>query len=382
MTVTTVTVTNTWTGGGTYLGTNFTYHPDPQGSGASVTRTPAIPTEGRYRVYTRWAAASTYASNATFTVHHAGGSSAVAVNQTIGGGQWNLLGDYDMEPGQSHRVVVSDTGADGFVIADAVRLVHIGDSRRIAADAVNPGLNPGDAEDVMYVHADHLGSAQKMTSNSGAVLWDAAFTPFGLEDSITGTAANDNRFPGQRFDAETALHYNYFRDYDPSAGRYIQSDPIGLVGGLNTFAYVGGNPISRTDSLGLIFYNNSPPITVPVTGNTAQQLQCVENCLGANNDHGGKGLLCTGGKEQSGHNSGSKHYSNDAADVAGQAFNNYPTGAVLICAAKCGFSHGWYEDKPGYRRDHWHLQNGPGLGVPPLPNPNMTPIPKPIPNTP
>jgi len=57
--------------------------------------------------------------------------------------------------------------------------------------------------------------------------------------------------PGQYFDKETNTHYNYFRDYDPSQGRYVESDPIGLRGGINTYAYAMNQPLVRSDSLGL-----------------------------------------------------------------------------------------------------------------------------------
>jgi RHS repeat-associated protein len=59
------------------------------------------------------------------------------------------------------------------------------------------------------------------------------------------------RFPGQYYDQETGLHYNYYRTYDPATGRYITSDPIGLNGGVNTFGYVGGNPVYWSDQYGL-----------------------------------------------------------------------------------------------------------------------------------
>jgi RHS repeat-associated protein len=66
-----------------------------------------------------------------------------------------------------------------------------------------------------------------------------------------GTFSYDLRFPGQFYDQNAKLHYNYFRDYDPNTGRYIESDPIGLRGGINTYAYAQGNPVKLTDPLGL-----------------------------------------------------------------------------------------------------------------------------------
>jgi RHS repeat-associated protein len=108
-----------------------------------------------------------------------------------------------------------------------------------------------------YVHVDHLGTSQRLTNTQGETTWRAVSEAFGktfvdttLAPATTGTTTNNLRFPGQYEDQETATHYNYFRDYDPSTGRYVQSDPIGLAGGINTYGYVNANPLKLVDPTG------------------------------------------------------------------------------------------------------------------------------------
>ena len=104
----------------------------------------------------------------------------------------------------------------------------------------------------LYVAPDHLGAPHQITNAAGQVVWSWAHDPFGVGDP-SGPFTYNLRFPGQYFDRETKLNYNYFRDYDPRLGRYIESDPIGLAGGTNTYAYVGGNPVKYTDPRGTCF---------------------------------------------------------------------------------------------------------------------------------
>ncbi|MBL3601780.1 MAG: RHS domain-containing protein [gamma proteobacterium endosymbiont of Lamellibrachia anaximandri] len=101
-----------------------------------------------------------------------------------------------------------------------------------------------------YYHLDHLGTPEHLTGSDQAIVWTASKRPFGEMAVTTEVVKNHLRFPGQYFDSETGLHYNYFRDYDPSTGRYIQSDPIELQGGMNTYLYANGNPVLYVDHTG------------------------------------------------------------------------------------------------------------------------------------
>ena len=107
------------------------------------------------------------------------------------------------------------------------------------------------SSEIYYIHNDHLGTPQVLTDKDQNVVWTADQTPFGQLENETGSVEQHIRFPGQYADQETGYYYNYYRDYDPSLGRYIQSDPIGLRGGMNTYGYVYQNPLKYTDSKGL-----------------------------------------------------------------------------------------------------------------------------------
>jgi RHS repeat-associated protein len=135
--------------------------------------------------------------------------------------------------------LIAETNQTGQMLAEYVYL----------GDQLLAMIKPG--ENVYYFHNDHLGTPQVLSDDTGAIAWKAVYTPFGEAVPSIQTVENPFRFPGQYYDQETGLHYNYFRYYNPQTGRYITPDPIGLEGGINLYAYVANNPINEIDPLGL-----------------------------------------------------------------------------------------------------------------------------------
>lgn len=135
--------------------------------------------------------------------------------------------------------LIAETDGNGNLVKAYIRL----DGQPMAMIVADGGI--------YYYHNDHLGTPQKMTDGNGAVVWEANYLPFGRADVTIETVQNNLRFPGQYYDQETGLHYNYHRYYDPRTGRYLKADPIGLAGGINLYAYVLNNPVNLSDPWGL-----------------------------------------------------------------------------------------------------------------------------------
>jgi len=109
-----------------------------------------------------------------------------------------------------------------------------------------------------FIHVDHLNTPRLVADANQKTVWkweqDEPFgdnVPIGDPDQDAVSFDFPPRFPGQYADRETGLYYNYYRDYDARMGRYLESDPIGLAGGINTYAYVDSNPLTYADPLGL-----------------------------------------------------------------------------------------------------------------------------------
>ena len=115
-------------------------------------------------------------------------------------------------------------------------------------------VDAGTSVTINYVHADVLGTPRSIVDSSGTLQWQWPYVgnPFGEKPPISTNGYVFNlRFPGQYYDIASGTIQNGFRDYCPECGRYLQSDPTGLNGGLSTYMYVNGLPLNRSDVLGL-----------------------------------------------------------------------------------------------------------------------------------
>ena len=159
------------------------------------------------------------------------------------------------------RQVTRSVAATGQVIHS----VYDSEGRRIAEYSETPGAllreyiwNGWEPVAVVeggvihYVRTDQIGRPVFATNTTGAIVWRASYDPFGAVHTSTGTPATI-RFPGQWFQSESGLHQNWMRDYDPTTGRYLQADPLGLIDGASVYGYAGQSPMMNMDPTGECF---------------------------------------------------------------------------------------------------------------------------------
>lgn len=116
--------------------------------------------------------------------------------------------------------------------------------------------NQQNTDEILYYYNDHLGTPQALRDKGGRLHWLANYAAFGEAQIQTlfqpqYQVTQNLRFLGQYFDQESGLHQNYYRDYEPTTGRYVETDPIGLDGGINTYGYAYQNPVNYLDFFGL-----------------------------------------------------------------------------------------------------------------------------------
>jgi len=145
--------------------------------------------------------------------------------------------------------IIAETDTAGVTLREYIWLNDLPVAVVDGANTASPTL--------YYVHTDHLGRPARMIAQSWAWVWDVIYAPFGAISAIfDSTAKLDMRFPGQWFQLESGLAYNWHRHYDASLGRYIQPDPLGLKSLLNdgpsVYGYARQSPLVRTDPAGTI----------------------------------------------------------------------------------------------------------------------------------
>lgn len=250
------TVTGTWATATTvkgFYGSNYRSHAAAASTTDKIVYTITPTATQSFRIYARWVAQTTNATNASYTIapNTAGSTpTTVTVNQQQNGGTWNYLGSYSLNTANQLTVSLSGQG-NGIVIADAIRIV--------------PDTSTQTQNNSYLVYSDYLDTPREIRNWANQQRWTwypelseafGANTP-NENPATLGTFTYNLRFPGQLYDATSQLSYNYYRDYNPRTGRYIESDPIGLdAGQMSTYAYVDGKPLSGIDPYGLFDITN------------------------------------------------------------------------------------------------------------------------------
>ena len=206
---------------------------------------------------------------------------------------YNALGERAAKDNDGNGHEFSRQGNTHFIYDEQGNLIaEVDGSRGVAKDYIYMDALPIaelDGGNTYYIHTDQLGTPQKMTDDRQQIVWDRLSDPFGETLNITGPATINLRFPGQYHDAESGLDYNFSRSYNAHTGRYTQSDPVGLLGGVNTYGYAGANPINGTDRFGLLFPQVGPMSTASgsvqpsSSGNSSNSSTGVCNANAGNN---------------------------------------------------------------------------------------------------
>jgi RHS repeat-associated protein len=249
---------------------SFTYDANgnrlTQGGSATETLTPSSTSNiltsvsgGLSRTYAYDASGNTLGfSGNTFTYNHAGRISSVSNGTGATTYLYNAFGQRIQKSSASSTTnfvydesghLIGEYDGSGTLIQE---IVWVNDTPVATVRIEACGLS------IFYIHTDHLNTPRRITRRSTAdVVWSWESDPFGnagpnQNPSGLGTFVFNLRLPGQYYDSESGLNQNYFRDYDPSVGRYVESDPMGLKGGINTYGYVRGSAVMHGDFFGLL----------------------------------------------------------------------------------------------------------------------------------
>jgi len=196
-----------------------------------------------------------------------------ARNRLAGFSEGTTTASYRYDPfGRRYRKTVNGTDTYFLWDGDALLAEYDGSGTRTVRYVSGPGyaplqvaVNNGSTETIYDVYTDHLDTPRLLADQVGLIRWRSRQLAYGqtvVDEDPDGDSTNvtfNIRFPGQYYDAESGLHYNYYRYYDPSLGRYLNADPIGQDGGVNVYGYVDGNPMNKMDPKGL----DSPGCDVP-----------------------------------------------------------------------------------------------------------------------